>query len=110
MDSRSAARFARSRVPILMLTARGEVMDRILGLELGADDYLAKPFEPRELVARAQAILRRGGPPDEGERLRIGSLAMDWSTRCVRLEGRDLGLTSAEFELLGLLVRNRGRV
>ena len=99
-----------SRVPILMLTARGEVMDRILGLELGADDYLAKPFEPRELVARAQAILRRGSPLDESERLRVGALDVDWSTRCVRLEGRDLGVTAAEFELLGLLVRNRGRV
>ncbi len=99
-----------SRVPIVMLTARGEVMDRILGLELGADDYLAKPFEPRELVARVQAVLRRGLPPDNTERLRIGSLDVDGSTRCARLVGRDLGLTTAEFELLALLMRNRGRV
>jgi DNA-binding response OmpR family regulator len=99
-----------SRVPIIMLTARGEVMDRILGLELGADDYLAKPFEPRELVARVQAVLRRGTQSDGQERLRIGALEVDWSTRCVRLSGRDLGVTAAEFELLGLLVHNRGRV
>ena len=99
-----------SRVPIIMLTARGEVMDRILGLELGADDYLAKPFEPRELVARMQAVLRRGVPADNNERLRIGPLDVDWSTRSARLAGRDLGVTTAEFELLGLLVRNRGRV
>ena len=99
-----------SRVPIIMLTARGEVMDRILGLELGADDYLAKPFEPRELVARVQAVLRRGMRADDEERLRVGMLDVDWATRCVRLAGRDLGVTTAEFELLGLLVRNRGRV
>lgn len=99
-----------SRVPIIMLTARGEVMDRILGLEMGADDYLAKPFEPRELVARTQAVLRRGVPSNGDERLRIGDLDVDWSTRCARLAGRDLGVTTAEFELLALLVRNRGRV
>jgi DNA-binding response OmpR family regulator len=99
-----------SRVPIIMLTARGEVMDRILGLELGADDYLAKPFEPRELVARMQAVLRRGTPADNDERLRIGPLDVNWATRSAHLAGRDLGVTTAEFELLGLLVRNRGRV
>ena len=99
-----------SRVPILMLTARGEVMDRILGLELGADDYLAKPFEPRELVARVQAILRRGVPAEDGERLRVGHLEIDWSTRAIRLQGRELAVTTAEFELLGFLVRNRGKV
>jgi DNA-binding response OmpR family regulator len=112
MDGFAVCRKVRetSRVPIIMLTARGEVMDRILGLELGADDYLAKPFEPRELVARVQAVLRRGIPKDDQERLRIGSLDVDWSSRCARLAGRDLGVTSAEFELLGLLVRNQGRV
>lgn len=100
-----------SRVPIIMLTARGEVMDRILGLELGADDYLAKPFEPRELVARVQAVLRRGTAVAENEeRLRVGDLDVDWSSRSARLRGRDLGVTTAEFELLGLLVRNAGRV
>ncbi len=112
MDGFAVCRKVRetSRVPIIMLTARGEVMDRILGLELGADDYLAKPFEPRELVARVQAVLRRGIAKDDQERLRIGSLDVDWSSRCARLAGRDLGVTAAEFELLGLLVRNRGRV
>jgi DNA-binding response OmpR family regulator len=100
-----------SRVPIVMLTARGGVMDRIVGLELGADDYLPKPFEPRELVARLQAVLRRGAVQGEaGDTLRVGSLEIGWDARAARLGGRPLALTSAEFELLGLLVRNRGRV
>jgi two-component system phosphate regulon response regulator OmpR len=112
MDGFAVCRKVRetSRVPIIMLTARGEVMDRILGLELGADDYLAKPFEPRELVARVQAILRRGVAADNEERLRVGNLDVDWATRSARLGGRDLGVTTAEFELLALLVRNSGRV
>lgn len=112
MDGFAVCRKVRecSRVPIIMLTARGEVMDRILGLELGADDYLAKPFEPRELVARVQAVLRRGVTSESDERLRIGALDVDWPARCARLAGRDLGMTSAEFELLALLVRNSGRV
>jgi len=112
MDGFAVCRKVResSRVPIIMLTARGEVMDRILGLELGADDYLAKPFEPRELVARLQAVLRRGIPTDDQQIVRVGTLDVDWSSRCARLAGRDLGVTTAEFELLGLLVRNRGRV
>jgi len=112
MDGFAVCRKVResSRVPVIMLTARGEVMDRILGLELGADDYLAKPFEPRELVARVQAVLRRGVPSGNQERLRVGDLDVDSSSRCVRLAGRDLGVTTAEFELLALLVRNRGRV
>jgi two-component system phosphate regulon response regulator OmpR len=99
-----------SCVPIIMLTARGDVMDRILGLELGADDYVSKPFEPRELVARMQAVLRRGQRRDSGDSLRIGLLDVNWSTRCARLEGRDLCATTAEFELLGFLIRNRGKV
>jgi DNA-binding response OmpR family regulator len=99
-----------SRVPIVMLTARGDVMDRIVGLELGADDYLPKPFEPRELVARIQAVLRRGKPGEEEELLRVGSLELNWTARSARLDGRELILTTAEFDLLGLLVRNRGRV
>ena len=98
-----------SRVPVVMLTARGDVTDRIVGLELGADDYLPKPFEPRELLARMQAILRRGDA-DTHERLRLGDLDVNWAKRSAHMSGRDLGLTSAEFELLGLLVRNRGRV
>ncbi|MEW5983970.1 MAG: response regulator transcription factor [Acidobacteriota bacterium] len=98
-----------SRIPIIMLTARGDVADRILGLELGADDYLPKPFEPRELVARMQAVLRRGASDGE-ESMRVGTLEVNWMTRSVVLNGRALSLTAAEFELLGLLVKNRGRV
>jgi DNA-binding response OmpR family regulator len=98
-----------SRIPIIMLTARGDVADRILGLELGADDYLPKPFEPRELVARMQAVLRRGSHQGE-EAVRVGPLEMNWATQSASLDGRPLPLTTAEFELLGLLVRNRGRV
>lgn len=99
-----------SRVPIIMLTARGDVMDRVVGLELGADDYLPKPFEPRELVARIHAVLRRGARVVEDETLRAGALEVNFTARSARLHGNDLALTSAEFELLGLLVRNRGRV
>jgi DNA-binding response OmpR family regulator len=98
-----------SRVPIIMLTARGDVADRIIGLELGADDYLPKPFEPRELVARMQAVLRRGAH-DDNDIVRVGALELNWTTHSASLKGRALPLTTAEFELLGLLVRNRGRV
>jgi DNA-binding response OmpR family regulator len=99
------------RVPIVMLTARGGVTDRIVGLEIGADDYLPKPFEPRELVARLQAVLRRGsGAADAGDTVRIGGLEISWETRQTRLGGRALELTTAEFELLRLFVRSRGRV
>ncbi|HKI05780.1 MAG TPA: response regulator transcription factor [Thermoanaerobaculia bacterium] len=112
MDGLAVCRKIReaSRIPIVMLTARGSVMDRILGLELGADDYLPKPFEPRELVARLQAVLRRGAAAAGGESVRIGALEVNFATCSVRLEGRPLTLTTAELELLGLLVRNRGRV
>jgi len=99
-----------SRIPIVMLTARGDVTDRIVGLELGADDYLPKPFEPRELLARIQAILRRGQGGDNRERVRVGDLDLNWAIRSAQVRGRDLALTNAEFEVLGLLVRNRGRV
>jgi two-component system phosphate regulon response regulator OmpR len=99
-----------SRIPVVMLTARGDVTDRIVGLELGADDYLPKPFEPRELLARLQAVLRRGARIDSEERTRIGPLDVNWATRSVHMNGRDLALTTAEFELLQLLVRNRSRV
>lgn len=99
-----------SRVPVIMLTARGDVMDRIVGLELGADDYLPKPFEPRELVARIQAVLRRGKSGEDDEVIRAGPLEVNWTTHSAHLHGVDLALTTAEFALLGLLVRNRGRV
>jgi two-component system, OmpR family, response regulator len=99
-----------SRIPIVMLTARGEVTDRIIGLESGADDYLPKPFEPRELVARIQAVLRRHtvGPADEP--IRAHGLVIDPATQRVALQGRPLTLTGAEFALLSLLVRHRGRI
>ncbi|HEX8411600.1 MAG TPA: response regulator transcription factor [Thermoanaerobaculia bacterium] len=99
-----------SRVPVIMLTARGDVMDRVVGLELGADDYLPKPFEPRELVARIQAVLRRGKGGEDDEVIRAGPLEVNWTTHSAHLNGVDLALTTAEFALLGLLVRNRGRV
>ena len=101
-----------SRVPIVMPTARGDVMDRVVGLELGADDYLPKPFEPRELVARLQAVLRRGAATagEDDERIRAGRVEVNWTTRTARLDADDLPLTTAEFALLGLLVKNRGRV
>ncbi len=112
MDGFAVCRKVRetSRIPIIMLTARGEVMDRIVGLELGADDYLPKPFEPRELVARIQAVLRRGAPAEADEVLRIGTLEVDMTARDARLNGETLLLTTAELALLALLVRNRGRV
>lgn len=98
-----------SCIPIIMLTARGDVTDRVLGLELGADDYLPKPFEPRELVARIQAVLRRGSASVKGERLRAGRLELDLASRTALLDGRPLDLTTAEFDLLTLFVRQRGR-
>lgn len=98
-----------SRVPVIMLTARGDVSDRIVGLELGADDYLPKPFEPRELVARIQAVLRRG-VTDEADVIRAGSVEVNWTTRTASVDGRQIALTTAEFELLGFFVRHSGRV
>jgi len=97
-------------LPLLMLTARGEPMDRIVGLELGADDYLPKPFEPRELVARMQAVLRRLDSHGAADVVRAGPVEVNWPARRATLDGRDLQLTTAEFQLLGLLVRHRGRV
>jgi DNA-binding response OmpR family regulator len=111
MDGFAVCRKVRetSRLPIIMLTARGDVADRIVGLELGADDYLPKPFEPRELVARIQAVLRRGPSAPPSEAVRAGSLELDLAARTAMLRGKPLDLTTAEFELLSLLVRNRGR-
>ena len=100
-----------SNVPIIMLTARGEVMDRVVGLELGADDYLPKPFEPRELVARMQNILKRTRPAEApASRVRLGELTVDRERKQVRRGDRSLALTSAEFELLDLMLRRRGEV
>ncbi|MBF7731235.1 response regulator transcription factor [Pseudomonas sp. N040] len=101
-----------SDIPIVMLTARGEVMDRVVGLELGADDYLPKPFEPRELVARVQALLRRRSapPPRADGELRFDGLSIDPARRSVTRLGEDVELTGTEFELLHLLARESGRV
>ena len=97
-------------VPILMLTARGEPMDRVVGLEVGADDYLAKPFEPRELQARLRAILRRKGAPQRPEILRFGRLEIDKGARSVRVDGEDEPLTGYQFTLLLALAERAGRV
>ncbi|MCK4235327.1 response regulator transcription factor [candidate division WOR-3 bacterium] len=97
-------------VPIIMLTARGEVTDRIVGLELGADDYLPKPFEPRELVARVQSVLRRSSEDTKSEIIKCGKLVVDMKKHSVLLDGEDVDLTTMEFKILVLFVRNPGRV
>lgn len=101
---------AKADTPILMLTARGEAMDRVVGLELGADDYLPKPFEPRELLARLRAILRRARSDRKSEVLRYGRLEIDVGARHVCLDGEIRPLTSYQFELLLTLARHAGRV
>ena len=99
-------------IPILMLTARGDEMDRIVGLELGADDYLPKPFNPRELLARLKAVLRRRpcAPHLPGDRLRYGALEIDLAERQVRLNGEACDLTGHQFGILRVLAENAGRV
>src|SRR5438876_4313324 len=104
-----------SRAPVLLLTARGEDVDRIVGLEIGADDYLPKPFNPRELVARIRAILRRTRSDGKSanaapEILRVGEVELDPATRTVRHEGKPVDLTSVEFNLLEVLLREAGHV
>ena len=102
-----------SDIPLVMLTARGEVMDRVVGLELGADDYLPKPFEPRELVARLQTVLRRRAAPPAARAsgaLRFDGLTVDPATRSVLRHGQPVDLTSTEFDLLYLLARDAGKV
>ncbi|MCP5051115.1 MAG: response regulator transcription factor [bacterium] len=94
--------------PIIMLTARGEVTDRIVGLELGADDYLPKPFEPRELVARIQTVLRRLNTPTQTNHLTHGTLKINTSNHTVYNQGKELDLTTMEFKLLTLLAKNPG--
>lgn len=101
---------AASDVPILMLTARGEDADRIVGLELGADDYLAKPFNPRELLARLRAILRRRTAGSAREVLRFGRLEVDREARVARVDGEVRPLTSLQFEMLWTLASSAGRV
>ncbi len=100
-----------SHVPVLMLTARGEDVDRIVGLELGADDYLAKPFNPRELAARVRAILRRYEPRTvPGNRLEVNGVTLDPGTRRVTADGQPVELTTFEFDILEALMRGAGRV
>ena len=96
--------------PVLMLTARGEPMDRVVGLELGADDYLPKPFEPRELLARLRALLRRAHAPARSNLMRFGRLEIDRDSRLVRIDGAERTLTSLQYELLVALADNAGRV
>ena len=97
-------------IPIIMLTARGDVMDRVVGLELGADDYLPKPFEPRELVARLQTVLRRRRAPAESHRLNFDGLQIDLDTHAVLRQGELVELTGTEFELLCVLAKEPGKV
>jgi len=101
---------ASSEIPVLMLTARGDPTDRIVGLELGADDYLPKPFEPRELRARLRAILRRQRSPEGRDLLRFGRLEIDRDARIVRVGGEPRALTSHQFDLLAALAAHPGRV
>ncbi|MEZ4366015.1 MAG: response regulator transcription factor [Kofleriaceae bacterium] len=97
-------------VPVLMLTARGDEADRVVGLELGADDYVAKPFSPRELLARVRAVLRRAQPATVDERLVVDGLVLDPGRREAALDGDGLDLTGLEFDLLAALMRRAGRV
>lgn len=101
---------ARRSTPILMLTAKGEPLDRVIGLEMGADDYLPKPFEPRELLARLRAILRRGAGVSDDSILRFGQLEVDSDAMEARLGGRRCDLTPYQFQLLSVLARAAGRV
>jgi DNA-binding response OmpR family regulator len=99
-----------SAVPIIMLTARGELMDKVVGLELGADDYLPKPFEPRELVARIHSVLRRARKIDETRPGIFGRLGIDFARHLVKLDDKNLELTTNEFAALSLLAANPGKV
>jgi DNA-binding response OmpR family regulator len=112
MDGLEVCRSVRagSDLPILMLTARGDATDRVVGLELGADDYLPKPFDPRELLARLRAILRRRSPGRAADVLRFGRLEIDRGARAVRLEGEERPLTSYQFALLVAFAERPGRV
>ena len=100
----------KSRIPILMLTAKGDETDRVVGLELGADDYIAKPFSPRELLARLRAVLRRSAPEGAMERVVVGAVTVDVEGRQVPANGQRVDLTALEFDLLVALARRAGRV
>ncbi len=113
-DGRDVCRHLRRRseVPIVMLTARGTETDKVVGLELGADDYVVKPFSAAEVISRIRAVLRRSGPTEPLARgpLRAGELEVDLRARTARLAGRDLDLSRKEFDLLAELIRHRGEV
>jgi two-component system response regulator RegX3 len=102
----------RSKVPIIMVTARDTEVDKVVGLELGADDYVTKPFSSRELIARVRAVLRRGGEPDElvTNAVEAGPVRMDVERHTVSVDGRQVNMPLKEFDLLELLLRNAGRV
>jgi DNA-binding response OmpR family regulator len=109
-DVLKALRARGDAVPVLMLTARGDLADKVAGLELGADDYLAKPFEPRELLARLQAVLRRGRLTGSAEVQVLGALSVDPGRKAAALKGKDLGLSALEFDALAILVQHSGQV
>jgi DNA-binding response OmpR family regulator len=100
----------KSSIPVVMLTAKGDETDRVVGLELGADDYVPKPFSPRELLARLKAVLRRARPDTLGERLVVGDISIDVPGRIVTVAGETADLTGIEFDILVALVRRAGRV
>jgi len=101
---------ATRHIPIMMLTAKAEEIDRIVGLEFGADDYVTKPFSPREVILRVKAILRRGEARQDDERLTAGAITIDPARHSVSVEGKRVNLTSIEFKLLCTLIQRRGRV
>jgi len=101
---------SKSSVPVIMLTARGDETDRVVGLELGADDYVGKPFSPRELLARLRAVLRRSRPEVMSEQLVIGDISVDVPARIATNKGAPIDLTGTEFDILVALVRRAGRV
>ena len=112
MDGISICKAVRrtSSVPLIMITARVEEVDRLIGLELGADDYICKPFSPREVVARVRAVLRRARPAEKGGRLAAGAIVLDEGTREVTVESHPVELTPSEFGLLAVLMASPGRV
>ncbi len=111
IDGFEVCRRIAGEVPVIMLTARDEEPDRVAGLEVGADDYVPKPFSPRELTARVKAVLRRAGrAPEAGDILELGPLTISRGAREVRVEGREVELTQREFDLLEYLVRHAGQV
>jgi two-component system phosphate regulon response regulator PhoB len=97
-------------IPIMMLTAKGDEVDRVVGFEIGADDYVTKPFSVRELLLRVRAVLRRGTEPRESGTIQVGVLTIDGEAHRVFVEGREVALTALEFRLLSMLAGRRGRV